>query len=69
MRSHILAIFDLEGAKKWLAENSTREEINPLYASYPTTLEYREVHSGIGKARNKIKPRPMDSAPEQPRLF
>ncbi len=69
IHSRMPVMLDLEGAKKWLATNSAREELNPLFASYPFNMKHREVQPEIGNTRNKVKPKPMDSAPDQPRLF
>ena len=69
IHSRMPVMLDLEGAKQWLAIESSKEDLNPLFTRYPTNLKHREVHPEIGNARNKIKPRPMQVAPKQPRLI
>ena len=49
IHSRMPIMLDLKDAKTWLDAHSTREDLNPLFASYPTTMKYKEVHPDIGR--------------------
>jgi len=49
IHSRMPVMLDLKDARKWLAAQSTKEELNPLFASYPITMKHREVRPDIDR--------------------
>jgi len=49
IHSRMPVMLDLKDARKWLAAQSTKEELNSLFASYPITMKHREVRPDIDR--------------------